>query len=271
MTRARHTVVKRQNLKAILLPKITKLALAGLTQQEIADKVGCVKSTVSNYLAELREECRQKAAEDTTELVARMLARYELVFREAMEAWWRSQEDKVSRRTETEDLVLPECEEQCVSPQESKKRKRSVKREGQAGDASLLNTAANALKAIRELKGLDAPTRSEVGGLGGGPIHLTAVRDDDLRNMSDEQLAELEIEIEARIREEESSPQVFAGVHDVHQARLPGQLASPGPGGEAGSGSGGEVPAADGLYAPAAWQERAGEPPLPGLPAGPES
>jgi transcriptional regulator with XRE-family HTH domain len=252
-----------------LLPQITKLALAGLTQQEIADRVGCVKSTVCNYLAELREECRRKAQEDTTELVARMLARYELVFREALEAWWKSQRDKVSRRIQTEDVVLPECGEECPTPQEAKKRRRSIKREHQAGDASLLNTAAAALKAIREMKGLDAPTRSEIGGPSGGPIQLTAVN--DLRNMSDEQLAQLEIEIEARIREEESGPQESALIHDVHQAGLRAQLAPPGPGDGAGSGGEGPVPEADGVHAAAARQERAGEPPLPGLAAGQES
>ena len=64
-------------------------------------------------------------------------------------------------------------------------RKRTKTTERQSGDAALLVKAMEALKAIRELKGLDPPKQTEVTGPQGGPIQLT------VREMTGEQLLAL--------------------------------------------------------------------------------
>jgi hypothetical protein len=64
-------------------------------------------------------------------------------------------------------------------------RKRTKTTERQSRDAALLAKAMDALKAIRELKGLDPPKQTELTGPQGGPIQLT------VREMTDEQLLAL--------------------------------------------------------------------------------
>ncbi len=57
-------------------------------------------------------------------------------------------------------------------------RKRTKTTERQSGDAALLAKAMEALKAIRELKGLDPPKKTELTGPQGGPIQLAVSRND---------------------------------------------------------------------------------------------
>ncbi len=104
-----------------------------------------------------------------------------------MKAWHRSEEDRVKRKIEsTLPAKTPASDFDAVnSLLVSMTRKRTKTTERQSGDAALLAKAMEALKAIRELKGLDPPKQTELTGPQGGPIELT------VREMTDEQLLAL--------------------------------------------------------------------------------
>ncbi len=114
---------------------------------------------------------------------AKLLARYEHLWQEAMKAWHRSEEDRVKRKTESAlPAKTPGSDLDAVqSLLASMTRKRTKTTERQSGNAALLAKAMEALKAIRELKGLDPLKQTEVTGPQGGPIQLT------VREMTDEQ------------------------------------------------------------------------------------
>jgi hypothetical protein len=81
----------------------------------------------------------------------------------------------------------------------------------------LLGKAMDALEAIREIKGLDAPRQTEVAGPGGGPMPLSALKVDDLSRMSDEELFALEAQLRA-----ECEPDLKAHL-SLHQLASPEQ------------------------------------------------
>ena len=92
---------------------------------------------------------------------AKLLARYEHLWKEAIKAWHRWEEDRVKRKTEsTLPAKTPGSDLDAVNALlASMTRKRTKTTERQSGDAALLANAMDALKAIRELKDLDAPSR----------------------------------------------------------------------------------------------------------------
>jgi hypothetical protein len=81
-------------LKSALLPAIARWALAGYSAREIGKRVGVPRRTVTRWMQELREEWSARAAEDAALLAPVTLARLELAYREAMDAWQRSLADK---------------------------------------------------------------------------------------------------------------------------------------------------------------------------------
>ena len=86
-----------------------------------------------------------------------------------------SEEDRAKRKTEsTLPAKTPGSDLDTVqSLFASMTRKRTKTTERQSGDAALLAKAMDALKAIRELKGLDPPKQTEVTGPQGRPIQVT--------------------------------------------------------------------------------------------------
>ncbi len=88
--------------KQAVLPQISALALEGQSCREIAATLGLRKSTVHRWLQELRQERSEKAA-DSTEMIAIALARYDALYREALEAWRRSQADKKEDKNTDQD------------------------------------------------------------------------------------------------------------------------------------------------------------------------
>ena len=123
--------------KETLLPQIMQLALEGHSGRVIAEKTGLPKRTVNHWLRETRREWLAKAAEDAAELTALALARFESIYREAMEGWRRSQADKEVR------LV----EESGAAGEDGPKTKTSVRSETRPGDTAFLVKAMDALKA----------------------------------------------------------------------------------------------------------------------------
>lgn len=164
--------------KEVFLPKISELALEGYGCREIGRRLGLGKSTVNRWLQELLGDYQAKLA-DTTGMTALTFARYESLYREAMEAWRRSQADK--------EVRLVEDSEGAGGP----KSKRSVRRETRAGDAAFLGKAQKAAGAICKLVVRDAPRQNKVVAADRGPIRLDASKEDDLRHVNDDELREI--------------------------------------------------------------------------------
>ncbi len=175
--------------KEALLPLITALALEGHASRAISVKAKVNKSTVNRWLNELRQKWIAESQANIVELTTIAYARYELLYREAMNAWRLSQKGKKVQSVDDGGRT---------DDKGAAKKKRTRRTESQAGNAVFLAKAIEAVKAICRLKGLDAPRRTELTGPAGRPIELTAVTPDDLRLMSDEQLAALEARLLAR-------------------------------------------------------------------------
>ena len=105
--------------KVAVLPQICAAALAGQSCRQLAT-FRLTKSTVSRWLQELREDCPTRVA-GSAEIIAHAVARYDALFRKALEAWDLSQADK-----ETEVVVETET---ARGP----KKKRTTRRESQVG------------------------------------------------------------------------------------------------------------------------------------------
>ena len=167
----------------------------------------------ASWTAEIRAAQLAEAKTNVKHWRAKLLARYEHLWQEAMKAWHRSEEDRVKSKIEsTLPTKTPGSDLDAVnSLLASMTRKRTKTTERQSGDAALLAKAMEALKAIRELKGLDPPKQTEITGPQGGPIQLT------VREMTDEQLLAL-------IAQEQAKQHALP----VESAPLPAALPPPG-------------------------------------------
>ena len=152
----------RRRRKETLLPEITRLALEGHTGQAIARQVGLPKRTVNHWLRELRQEWTAKAAEGAGEMFAVELARLDSIYREAMEAWRKSQTDIQVR------LV-----EQIEAAGGEPRKRRSVRTQSQRGNAALLTRAMAAVMASCRLKGQIVPSAAADLDEGASPAETT--------------------------------------------------------------------------------------------------
>jgi hypothetical protein len=125
--------------KSALLPEIARLALAGHSGREIGKRLGVPRRTVARWLQELRQEWAASAAEDAAQLVPVTLARLELAYREATEAWHRSLADK-EMTTETPG------DDGGASP------RTCVRRATQSGQAAMLGKVIHAAKEVYTFK-----------------------------------------------------------------------------------------------------------------------
>ena len=125
--------------KSALLPEIARLALAGHSGREIGKRLGVPRRTVARWLQELRQEWAASAAEDAAQLVSVTLARLELAYREATEAWRRSLADK-EMTTETPG------DDGGASP------RTCVRRATQSGQAAMLGKVIHAAKEVYTFK-----------------------------------------------------------------------------------------------------------------------
>lgn len=147
--------------------RITPLYLQGWNQTEIARELGVDQSTVSRDIKFLLAEWRKQR----NGLVDEFEGKYRYVYREAITAWHRSKEDAV---TETSEMIeVPEVSKDAKgNPQvvSSQRMKAQTRREGQSGNPALLAQAQAAIKAIREMFGVDAAEKIEHSGPGGQPL-----------------------------------------------------------------------------------------------------
>ena len=136
--------------KETILPQICAQALAGQSCRQLAATFGLTKSTVSRWLQELREDCPTRVA-GAAEIIAHAVARYDALYRKALDAWHLSQADKL-----TESVVETET---ARGP----KKKRTRRTESQAGKPVFLAEARRALDGIARIVARIAPRPGKVG------------------------------------------------------------------------------------------------------------
>ncbi len=125
--------------KSTLLPEIARLALAGHSGWAIGKRLGVPRRTVARWLQELRQQWAANAAEDAAQLMPVTLARLEMAYREAMEAWRRSLADK-EMTTETPG------DDGSATP------RTAVRKATQSGQAAMLGRVIHAAKEIYAFK-----------------------------------------------------------------------------------------------------------------------
>jgi hypothetical protein len=134
--------------KSALLPEIARLALAGHSGREIGKRLRVPRRTIARWLQELRQQWAASAAEDAAQLVPVTLARLELAYREAMEAWRRSLADKeVTTETPGDDG--------SATP------RTSLRRATQSGQAAMLGKVIHAAKEIHAFRQNHPPARRQ--------------------------------------------------------------------------------------------------------------
>ena len=240
------------------LPHIGPLAFDGDRTRENPAQAGASKATVIRWPESLRRDRPTKAVAQSVQIIDELIERYKNIEREAIAGWKRSLEDKEIR-------TIVEC------PGDDAKNRRTLRTETRAGNPACLGHARGALDSICKLLGLYGPAQEKIEEEEPqAPYDLEAMTEDDIKQLPSKDLRTLVAYCRAVVELDERGEDDPAGVHQVHQAGLPDELAPPDAGGETGPGGGGPVPAADDLPPPAAREERAGEPPLPGVPAGPE-
>jgi hypothetical protein len=156
--------------KGALLPQISQLALEGHSCREIGARLGLGKTTISRWLNELRLERRTSLLDDTG-MIVNTIARYDSIYREAMEAWRNSKADKEVRLVE---------DTEAAGKSAGSKTKKSVRTERRPGDIAFLTQARSAADAICKLAILK-----------GGPLTWDTLRTEDFPNMSDAELTQV--------------------------------------------------------------------------------
>ena len=136
--------------KEAVLSQICAAALAGQSCRQLAATFGLTKSTVSRWLQELREGCPTRVA-NSAEIIAHAVARYDALYRKALEAWDLSQADK-----QTESVVE-------IETARGPKKKRTRRTESQAGNPVFLAEARRALDGIARIVARIAPRPGKVG------------------------------------------------------------------------------------------------------------
>ena len=149
--------------------RITPLYLQGWNQTEIAQELGIDQSTVSRDIKFLLAEWRKQR----NGLVDEFEGKYRYVYREAIAAWKRSLEDAEMITKEIIDAL--EGVELGGDVLNAKRPKTTTRREGQSGNPALLAQAMAALKAIREMFGVDAAGKVELSGPGGTPLPFSEI------------------------------------------------------------------------------------------------
>jgi hypothetical protein len=135
---------------------VWELRCNGLTQQEIADHVGASQSTVGNDLDWCHREVTDDIVEDVWRVKAEQLSRLELVFAEAMRAWYESKEDAIEFSSKAKPLPASSGQSGAGAVQPVEQNTRVI---GQTGDPRYLSAAMKALADQREILGLDSPLK----------------------------------------------------------------------------------------------------------------
>lgn len=129
--------------------------------QMLAEVYGLKKytqRTISNDLKTLKQTHWMRASRAMEAIKVRLLDEYQTIYAEAMAAWYLSLEDK--QVTVAENVSRPITEQEAG--QAIERLKVMERTEGQSGNPALLAQAQAALKAIREMLGLDEAAKVSV-------------------------------------------------------------------------------------------------------------
>lgn len=138
-----------------------------LTGEQIGELLGIHKSTVSREYASILAEWRERCMADTSEIVARELAKLELIEKTAWEDYHHSRLDRERRESELSG-----------DAKDSGKKVKLV-REGRIADTKFLAIVLDCMERRAKLLGLDAPDRSEVAAIVATGQQVRIVEDDD--------------------------------------------------------------------------------------------
>ncbi len=166
---SRRSALRRR--KHALLPQISQLALEGHSCRVIGARLGIGKTTISRWLNELRLERRSNLV-DATGMIANAVARYDLIYREAMEAWRDSKSGKEVKFTEDTE----------ASGNGGSRKKKSIRTERRPGEIAFLAQARGAADAVCKLVMLK-----------GAPLTWDTLRLEDIRNMCEAELRQVTI------------------------------------------------------------------------------
>jgi len=149
---------------------VSKLRHEGVkTQEDITTRlredygIDVTRQTVSNDLKALDQIWRASAIENTDKVKQELLKQYRYIYQQALIAWERSTED-------TEAIIQEAIDDGSVTKLDKngnplpKRLKVLTRSEGQSGNPALLAQAQAALKAIREMFGVDAAAKVEQSG-----------------------------------------------------------------------------------------------------------
>jgi hypothetical protein len=125
-----------------------ELRTQGMSHKDIAEAVGITRTAVIQALKRAQDEVRRTMGEEFEQQQSLRLAQLEVILREAMVGWRRSQR------------VEP-CRWAPGSPAGEEPAADAGTREG-PGDPRFLGRALEAMEQIRKLQGLDAPKGSAV-------------------------------------------------------------------------------------------------------------
>lgn len=161
---------------------VARLFCEGITNQfAIVDalaerhKIAVDRSTVSRDLKAIEAEWKKEATGEIETVKAQLRARYETIYGEAFSAWLKSLEDAETTIQEMIEGEAAKLDKEGNPIPGSNRLKASTRKEGQSGNPALLAQAQAALKAIREMFGVDAAEKVEHTGKDGGPIQFTEV------------------------------------------------------------------------------------------------
>lgn len=127
---------------------MVRLKHRGWTLREIADRLGCSFPTVSRELKAADEQWVASTVDEITEMKREVIGECKAVAAVAWKDYDRSRRDKEKRRYERGE--------------NGKLRLAEVTREGQCGSPAHLRVVLDALAAVRDITGMDAPKKSEL-------------------------------------------------------------------------------------------------------------
>lgn len=141
-----------------------RLRLDGLTEQEIADKLGIAQSSVHNILRRVEQATLAEARQFVLRYKARQLGRLEAIHAEAVAGFRRSQIKSVTRASEATPNEGPPTYGPDGRPQPAAAtiKKLRVREEERDGDPAWLNLALSTHDRIAALLGLNAPAKMAV-------------------------------------------------------------------------------------------------------------
>jgi hypothetical protein len=125
-----------------------------LTQEEIADIVGCAQSTVSRNLARVGNWMKERLTEEAAGEAMAQVETLNHIIAESLAAWEKSKESKKQVVQRVRQARDPESNEQV----EVARTTTSHVRESE-GNPSYMRTAMNALEDVRDILGIEPPIK----------------------------------------------------------------------------------------------------------------